>query len=94
MLSSPRPSLHTPIQDFPRVRVGIGRPENRSEVADYVLSSFSDEEMDVFNTSTFEHTVRALETVYKRHCLPSDPSEDNDEPAVLATALPLPEHSG
>lgn len=34
-------------QDFPRLRIGIGRPPGRLEAADYVLHDFSKEELDV-----------------------------------------------
>ncbi len=34
-------------QDFMRVRFGIGRPENRDAVADYVLHNFSEDEHEV-----------------------------------------------
>ncbi len=31
--------------NFPRLRIGIGRPERKEEVVDYVLSPFKDEEL-------------------------------------------------
>lgn len=34
--------------NFPRVRIGVGKPEKKYEVADYVLSEFTDEEMKKF----------------------------------------------
>jgi len=34
-------------QNFPRLRVGIGRPERKEEVVDYVLSPFGEEELEV-----------------------------------------------
>lgn len=34
-------------QDFPRIRVGIGRPQEDGDTADYVLSDFSPEERAV-----------------------------------------------
>jgi PTH1 family peptidyl-tRNA hydrolase len=34
-------------QDFPRLRVGIGRPPGRMEAADYVLQNFSKEETEI-----------------------------------------------
>jgi len=34
-------------KDFPRLRVGIGRPERKEEVVDYVLSPFKKEELDI-----------------------------------------------
>jgi PTH1 family peptidyl-tRNA hydrolase len=36
---------HLGVKDFLRVRLGIGRPERKSMVEDYVLSPFSEEEM-------------------------------------------------
>lgn len=44
--------------DFLRLRFGIGRPENREQVADYVLRNFteSDETME----STIEHAVKVI----------------------------------
>ena len=32
-----------------RIRVGIGRPENREKVVDYVLGRFKDEELDALS---------------------------------------------
>lgn len=34
-------------QDFPRLRVGIGRPPGRMDAADYVLQDFSKEEKEI-----------------------------------------------
>jgi PTH1 family peptidyl-tRNA hydrolase len=34
-------------QEFPRLRVGIGRPERKEEVINYVLSPFTEEEFKV-----------------------------------------------
>ncbi len=36
-------------QNFPRLRVGIGRPPGRMQVADYVLQNFSDAEVEILN---------------------------------------------
>lgn len=36
-------------QDFPRLRVGIGRPPGRMEAADYVLQDFPSSEQDTLN---------------------------------------------
>lgn len=33
---------------FSRVRIGVGKPENKNDVVDYVLSKFKDEEMENF----------------------------------------------
>jgi PTH1 family peptidyl-tRNA hydrolase len=37
-------------ESFPRVRVGIGRPADRSQVASYVLESFTSEESELLQT--------------------------------------------
>jgi len=46
-------------QDFPRVRVGIGRPQGYEDAADYVLSDFSPEERAVIEGTI----VRVAEAV-------------------------------
>lgn len=51
-------SLQT--REFHRVRVGIGRPEDRDDIVDYVLSSFQEEEMQLLN-EVIEQAVRAIE---------------------------------
>ncbi|MBZ5734400.1 aminoacyl-tRNA hydrolase [Nocardioides sp. TRM66260-LWL] len=59
-LKSMRSSLGT--GDFHRVRVGIGRPPGRQEVADFVLSNFSSAERKVvpFVVDTAADAVEAL----------------------------------
>ncbi len=39
---------HLGTQEFPRIRVGIGRPPGRMDPADYVLQDFSPEEEAIF----------------------------------------------
>ena len=46
-------------QEFPRLRVGAGRPEF-GDLATYVLSKISDERLEILN-NTFEKTTKALE---------------------------------
>ncbi|MDR2777531.1 MAG: aminoacyl-tRNA hydrolase [Rickettsiales bacterium] len=36
-------------RDYNRVRLGIGRPENREEIHDFVLSRFTSDEMEMVN---------------------------------------------
>lgn len=48
-------------REFHRVRVGIGRPEDRDDIVDYVLSSFQEEEMPILN-EVIEQAVDAVET--------------------------------
>jgi PTH1 family peptidyl-tRNA hydrolase len=47
-------------RDYARVRLGIGKPEHKSEVASYVLSDFSSAESEHLN-SWISHTCEALE---------------------------------
>lgn len=42
---------HIQTEDFPRVRIGIGRPPQGWELADYVLSKFGGEERKIINES-------------------------------------------
>ncbi len=39
--------LETP--DFTRIRLGIGKPEPGTDIADYVLSEFSEEELEIIS---------------------------------------------
>lgn len=36
-------------EEFPRMRIGIGRPPGRMEAADYVLQNFKDNEIEILN---------------------------------------------
>ena len=55
--------------EFGRVRVGIGRPEDKDDIVDYVLSPFDQEDSGLIN-ETIEQAVRtleaALEELYER----------------------------
>ena len=55
--------------EFGRVRVGIGRPEDKDDIVDYVLSPFGQEDSGLIN-ETLEQAVltleAALEELYKR----------------------------
>lgn len=48
-------------RDFPRLRVGIGRPPGRMDPADYVLQDFSDAEWELMD-EVLDRAVAALET--------------------------------
>ena len=48
-------------QDFPRLRLGIGRPPGRMDAADYVLESFSSGEKIVLK-SVLDRAVEAVQT--------------------------------
>jgi peptidyl-tRNA hydrolase, PTH1 family len=56
-------------REFGRVRVGIGRPEDKDDIVNYVLSSFDEEDSGLIN-ETMEKAVQtveaALEELYKR----------------------------
>lgn len=45
-------------KEYLRVRVGVGKPEHKSQVADYVLHDFNTEEMTVLNRLV-EHIAQA-----------------------------------
>ena len=49
-------------QDFYRVRIGIGKPEYKTQTNDHVLSSFSDEEFENLDTVVLE-AIQGIETV-------------------------------
>ncbi len=48
-------------QEFPRLRIGIGRPPGRMDPADYVLQDFSDDD-EVLLGTTLEQATAAIET--------------------------------
>jgi PTH1 family peptidyl-tRNA hydrolase len=47
--------------EFPRVRVGIGRPPGRMEPTDYVLQNFGDDER-IIMAEAVDHAADAIET--------------------------------
>jgi len=47
-------------REFARVRVGIGRPEDKDDIVDYVLSPFDKEDSDLIS-ETIEQAVQTLE---------------------------------
>lgn len=49
--------LHT--DEFPRVRIGVGMKPNKMDLADYVLSRFSDEEKEKMDTG-YDNAVGAI----------------------------------
>jgi PTH1 family peptidyl-tRNA hydrolase len=46
-------------KEYNRVRMGVGKPEHKSQVADYVLHDFSEEEERVL-TAWIGHTDTAI----------------------------------
>lgn len=49
-------------KDYIRVRIGIGKPQDKSEVANYVLSNFSKEELNKLE-DIIPHTIKAIEAL-------------------------------
>lgn len=47
--------------DFPRLRIGVGRPPGRMDPAAYVLQDFSDQQEEVL-VEQLDHAVAAIET--------------------------------
>jgi PTH1 family peptidyl-tRNA hydrolase len=47
-------------QDFPRARIGIGRPPGRMDPSDYVLRDFREDERPIIE-ETYDWTVSAVE---------------------------------
>jgi PTH1 family peptidyl-tRNA hydrolase len=52
-------------QEFPRIRVGIGRPERKEEVVDYVLSPFKEEELPLIEEAVKRAASCVLEILRK-----------------------------
>ena len=48
--------------EYWRVRVGVGRPQRKEEVVNYVLSDFSEEELECVKKN-FENIKRAIEDI-------------------------------
>ena len=46
-------------KEYHRVRMGVGKPEHKGQVADYVLSNFSTDEQKVLD-KWIEHTAHAI----------------------------------
>jgi len=49
-------------KDYIRVRVGVGKPEDKADVANYVLSNFSKEELNQLD-SIINHTIKAIDAL-------------------------------
>ncbi|MFA7084033.1 MAG: aminoacyl-tRNA hydrolase [Arcobacteraceae bacterium] len=50
--------------DYTRVRIGIGKPDNKEDVVNYVLSNFSKEELKQLE-GIITHTLKAIESLLK-----------------------------
>ncbi len=51
-------------RDFPRLRVGIGRPPGKMPPEAYVLQDFRDDEMPIAD-STYQHAIEAIHIVLR-----------------------------
>ena len=49
-------------KDYIRVRIGIGKPDDKGDVANYVLSNFSKEELNKLQ-DIIPHTIKAIEAL-------------------------------
>jgi len=52
-------------KDYIRVRIGIGKPKDKSQVANYVLSDFSKLEFEQL-IDLISHTIKAIEAIQKQ----------------------------
>ncbi|HHU64162.1 MAG TPA: aminoacyl-tRNA hydrolase [Clostridiales bacterium] len=53
---------HIGSEDFPRIRIGIGKPEDGTDLAQYVTSDFDEEDMTLIK-QTIERAARAAECI-------------------------------
>ena len=49
-------------KEYIRVRIGIGKPQDKSQVANYVLSNFSKEELNKLE-DIISHTIKAIDAL-------------------------------
>ncbi len=49
--------------EYKRIRIGIGAPEYSSQMKDYVLDDFNDEEIKILNENIFQIAESALELI-------------------------------
>lgn len=50
-------------KDYLRVRVGVGKPLNKDEVSNYVLSDFSKKELEELYNKTIPHIIKAIDAL-------------------------------
>ncbi|WP_427339315.1 aminoacyl-tRNA hydrolase [Caloranaerobacter sp. DY30410] len=53
---------HLRSENFPRIRIGVGKPKEGMDLADFVLSKFTKDEREVID-STVERAALAVETI-------------------------------
>ena len=63
---------------FARLRIGIGRPETKDQIVDYVLSPFLDEEIPEVN-ETLKQAVRGIEGLLEELNRKLNPTEEQTE---------------
>lgn len=54
--------------DYIRIRIGIGKPTQKEDVANYVLSNFSKEELNKLE-DIISHTLKAIEGIKNADCI-------------------------
>jgi len=50
-------------QDYIRIRVGIGKPQDKNQIANYVLSDFLKEEFLKLNDIIIPHIIKSIEAI-------------------------------
>ena len=58
---------HIQTSDFKRIRIGIGRPVSRDDVVDYVLSEFSQVELQAIRETVIPTFYDSLEALLRTH---------------------------
>ena len=62
-------------QEFCRVRIGVDRPEDREDIIDHVLSSFTEEESSLLN-DVINQAVHKIEAALKELNKRNNPTEE------------------
>ena len=62
-------------QEFCRVRIGVDRPEDREDIVDHVLSSFTEEELSLLN-DVINQAVHKIEAALKELNKRNNPTEE------------------
>lgn len=52
-------------KDYTRVRIGIGKPEVKGDVANYVLHNFTKEQFEQLETVIIDHCKKAIEALMR-----------------------------
>ena len=62
-------------REFCRIRIGVGRPEYREDIVDYVLSPFSEQESGLLN-EVMGKAVQTIEAALKERNKRNNPTEE------------------